>query len=210
MAASKKPKSNLKKYHKTGKPWEPDAKQMEWYRQWSEELMTLAEIGRQSKPPVNRSTVMESVHKTGDWLQVQSYDKIMRFRTKQTHTLERLASEAFQAWKRSIGKHDVTTTKSGSSAGENGGPYNETAVRSEELIGSAAFLAEARAALAEIRKIWGCDQVVKSSIEILNPNEVEGLPQMNAFASHAEALAAVSKVLAERAAVEAARSTSDQ
>jgi hypothetical protein len=47
---------------------------------------------------------------------------------------------------------------------------------------------ETRAALAEIRKIWGADAPAKSEIELTHSEEIPGLPQMGGSGSRANAL----------------------
>lgn len=50
------------------------------------------------------------------------------------------------------------------------------------------YSVETRAALAEIRKIWGADAPAKSEIELTHSEEIPGLPQMGGSGSRANAL----------------------
>ncbi len=50
------------------------------------------------------------------------------------------------------------------------------------------YSTETRAALAEIRKIWGADAPAKSEIELTHSEEIPGLPQMGGSGSRANAL----------------------
>lgn len=168
--------------------------------------MTCAEIGRQAKPPVTRMAVHLSVHKTEEYFRNNNYTKVSHIKGRHAVALEKIFRRAIEAYDRSVGTHSVTTVKTstGDPTDDNDVPSEDTTIRYEEMHGNMACLSEARAALADIRKIWGAEAPTKSSIEI-NSNEVDGLPQMNAYGSHAEALAAASKMLAERAEAEAAR-----
>lgn len=193
------------------KPWEPDAKQMEWYRLWTEDMESYAEIGRISKPPVCRQTIMVSVHKTEEWIRLQSYDKVLRFRGRQTAALEKIITDCLRAFKRSIGRHVITTTKTSVPEAEHWDdgtqkevdPTSETTVKVEELNGTPAFISEARGAMADIRKIWGIDTPTKSSLELKNnANEVDGIPNPQDYETREEFLLATAQAIEEMAALE--------
>lgn len=193
MAPRKKPLTGRKKQNQSKhKPWQPDSKQLEWHRLWTEEFKTFAQIAAQSKPVVTREAIYKSVHKTEEWIRVQNYDSIMRFKGRQTTTLERIVGHALHQFL--VGKRKVLTVESGNTAGEHGGPWDKRSVRYEKL-DTAAFLAEARAAMSDIRKIWGAEAPVKSSVDVLNSNEIEGLPGMAGFASHEEFLRATAAAI---------------
>lgn len=209
MPPRKKPINGKRQQRKVPvKPWQPDSKQMEWFRLWTEDGLNCAEIARRAKPVVTRTAVLLSVKKTEEWFRLENYDSTVRFKGRHTVTLEKIVMLALEGYKRTVGLHKVVTTKTTKGGepdpddydSEPEGAETETTVKAEELAGTVAFLAEARAAMKEIRAIWGVDSPIKSAVEITNPNEVEGLPPQNSFNSRAEAYAAIAEIMKERAA----------
>jgi hypothetical protein len=89
--------------------------------------------------------------------------------SKELASLDKIESEAWEAWKRSQGKAETLTRKgkkaAGSSAGADGkgesGETIEVTKREEDQIGDPRFLAEARACVVERRKMMGLDKPTK-------------------------------------------------
>lgn len=187
---SRKPNTS----HKGGEPYSPNELHLKWYHQWAVEHTRISEIAAEFN--ISRQGVHDAVHKVSEWIRLETFDAIIEFRHRQTETLEQMVHDALKAWRDSIGPHEVTTTKEGSTAGENGGPYDETSVKSEELNGTAAYLGEARAAMADIRKIWGVDKPQK--LEITGNGRGEGLERVAGMSRH-EAIRRRATMLLERA-----------
>jgi hypothetical protein len=99
---------------------------------------------------------------------------------KVSHTaqLERMAREAFNAWRRSKVDAETMRTRTKKVPGGAEDEVKETITEhtSKNQPGTPSLLAEARAALAEIRKLWGIDS--KSGAECeeeLVPSELAEL-----------------------------------
>lgn len=96
----------------------------------------------------------------------RSESSIMEQISKELASLDKIESEAWEAWKRSQGKAETLTRKgkkaAGSSAGADGkgesGETIEVTKREEDQIGDPRFLAEARACVVERRKMMGLDK----------------------------------------------------
>jgi hypothetical protein len=80
-------------------------------------------------------------------------DSIREIKARHTGCLMRSYQEAMDGWRESKQDTESETVKSGKSG-------VETTTRRQGQCGNPAFLAEARAALADIRKIWGADEPV--------------------------------------------------
>jgi len=83
------------------------------------------------------------------------------YRTRQTECLEQIVADALAAWQRSIGAHEVVTTKQGGN-GDDG--FTEVSTRTEDMVGAGNFLTIAQSAMSDIRKIWGVDTASKVEI----------------------------------------------
>lgn len=76
--------------------WEPSARDLVWYRQWTVEHMRQVAIADAAgvKPPcVNRA-----LKQVDAWMKSQVIDDIITHRTRQTEALEELASECRKKW----------------------------------------------------------------------------------------------------------------
>ena len=99
-------------------------------------------------------------------------------KVRHTAQLERVAREAFRAWLRSKRDAETRRTRTKTVPGEAEDEVKETITEhtSRNQPGTPSLLAEARAAMAEIRKLWGIDS--KSSTpweEELVPSELAEL-----------------------------------
>lgn len=98
------------------------------------------------------------------WLRPQWMDHILDIRVRHCESLTHLFCEAMAAWERSKLDAVTVTKKAGNKPGEHGGPFDEESTQTRGQAGNPAFLAEARAALADIRKIWAADAPVKHEV----------------------------------------------
>lgn len=89
--------------------------------------------------------------KVNDWLVPRYAEDIRGIKAKHTHCLEVVFAEAMTAWEESK-RPAVTTTVE---TDEDGKKVKKTQTRYQ--CGNPSFLAEARDALEQIRKIWGAD-----------------------------------------------------
>lgn len=89
-------------------------------------------------------------------------DDVERVKRDQTAFLERIADEAMRAWERSQLDACERTTRTMSADGSNSLTEEKRTVKGQ--VGDQRFLAEARAAKADIRKIWGIDSPEKRDI----------------------------------------------
>lgn len=178
------------------KPYEPTAEQLRMYNMWSVQLMTYRGISEAVKK--NVSSVFTAVKRVDEYYKDLYRDTQEGFRTKHTRALEEIAAKAMKAFDESVGVHEVKTVKD-SPGGEDKPGGVETTVRTEKMVGSQAFLAEARAAMAEIRKIWGVDAPAKSEIELTHAEEIPGLPRMGGSGSRSKAMAEAAAALLEAA-----------
>jgi DNA-binding MarR family transcriptional regulator len=99
-------------------------------------------------------------------------------KVRHTAQLERVFREAFRAWRRSKKDSETMRTRTKTVPGEAEDEVKETITEhtSKNQSGTPSLLAEARAAMAEIRKLWGIDS--KSSApceEELVPSELAEL-----------------------------------
>jgi predicted transcriptional regulator len=105
-------------------------------------------------------------------------DLIAEQKTYQIRTLEYIVSEALQSWERS--KSPKTKTEKTTSKGRGRiGSASETVVQTEEQFGDSRALAEARAALADIRQILGLNAPVKAEIGGFDGSPIQIESQMN-------------------------------
>lgn len=175
------------------RPWEPEARDLAWYHEWSVNHLGFAEIGRRCNPPVDRATVWHSVKRTGDWFRTHMIEDIVAQRYRQTETLESIASRALAAWEESRGKHQVKTTKESKPQGDGKGIVEEVTTREEILGGETACLSVAMQALADIRKIWGLEVPKQVAVHVNDESgllRVDGLDRKEARRRQAEALLA--------------------
>jgi hypothetical protein len=81
-------------------------------------------------------------------------------KARQTAQLERVVEEALSAWLHSKKRGNTTRTRTKSAPGKDQRNEIKEKIRERTLrsqSGTASYLAEARAALADIRKLWGLD-----------------------------------------------------
>lgn len=108
------------------------------------------------------STICRVLAKLSDRYLKEVLEDVGRVKVQQTLMLEHIVSESLDAWERSKEPARRATLKKG--AGE--GNQNAETQSVEEQIGDTVFLDSARAALADMRKIWGADAPVKTSSEV--------------------------------------------
>ena len=173
------------------RPWEPSARFMIWYRQWSEGLMTMQEIGDSSKPAVSRQAVRQALIKTGEWIRAQEYDMVMHLRIKHTRTLEKIASVCMSKF------YEVQVKKTVTESDGQGEDADKTSriVKTEEVTNDGQWLDRVMKAQYEIRKIWGADAPTKMEIEATHAEEIPELPCSQDFNNRADYLRAAAKAI---------------
>lgn len=128
-------------------PWEPDERDMAIYAKVCAG-QTLTETAKQFD--ITHPRVHVIVQKIDNWLAPQLMGQIREIKANHTTRLMHVYVEAMAAWERS--KLDETTYR----AKENI-MGKETMVTHKGQAGNSSFLSEARAALNEIRDIWGAN-----------------------------------------------------
>jgi len=181
-------------------PWEPSARDLAWYHEWSVNHLGFAEIGRRCNPSVTRFRVWHSIKKTSDWFRANMIDDIVAQRHRQTETLESIVAKALAAWEESRGKHQVKTTKESKPQGDGKGIVEEVTTREEILGGETSCLSVAMQALADIRKIWGLEVPKQVAVQVNDESgllRVDGLDRKEARRRQAEALLAKAGIAIE-------------
>lgn len=183
-----------RKYYKKGEPYEPNEIHMGWYHEHVVEQKTFSQIARENG--IQRQAVHQAVHRVEEWLKAELIDYVIDYRMRGTALMRAVINESFQAWKRSIGKSVVTTERKG--VGAEGQPIEEITNRTEQLAGDPRFIAEIRAAGAEINKLWGAYETPKSKVEVNTPGDqfdclerVSGKSREEALRDQAQALLAM-------------------
>ena len=88
-------------------------------------------------------------------------ERIRLLKSRQTASLMHIYGEAIAAWERSQKEYlSVTEEESTTTAGQNPGATSKSSRTKRAQVGGAQYLAEARAALADIRKIWAVEAPV--------------------------------------------------
>ena len=100
------------------------------------------------------STICYVVKKVDAWFADQYTGRIREIKANHTQRLEYIYREALDAWRRSQ-RDAESTTVTDIGAGQNPG-VNKTKTKRGQ-VGAAAFLSEARAAIHQIREIWGAN-----------------------------------------------------
>lgn len=159
---------------------------MGWYSDWVNH-MSLTQIAK--KNGVTCGTVHTAIAKTGEWVRAKRFDKITHFIERQVAALEVIALEAWTAWQKSIRTNVVITDV----ASEHG----STTTKTEEEIGDPRYLAEYRAAMADIRKIEGLDRATKVEVSVENSDlpRVAGLDRSEAIRVAAAAMLATAEAI---------------
>lgn len=144
--------------------WEPDPKQLEMFYaicQGKTYREVAAEHGVKS-----HTNIIEIVRRVKNWLIPQWADDIRGIKAQQTQSLLHIFGEAMKAWEKSK-EQAVTVRRKGVSlesdtkAGAISLPAVETTETTVWQCGDPRFLSEARAALREIREIWGANAPIK-------------------------------------------------
>lgn len=136
-------------------PWEPSTRDLELYARLCRGK-TLREVGEEFEISYQRVHII--AQQIDRWLAPQLMEQIREIKARHTESLMHIFREAMSAWELSKGDHLTVTEKEGDK------PETITQ-RKHNKLGASAYLSEARAALAEIRKIWGADATVKGGTE---------------------------------------------
>lgn len=146
------PESRRKRVQRTGKqtkPWEPSTRDLEVYRLICEGKLTQAQVAEKFTG-IGRARVGQIAAKVDAWLAPQLMESVRSIKARHTQHLMVIFREAMRAWddsKLESGQTSITEDDRGTS----------TTTTTRSNVGNAAFLTQARQALAEIRQIWGAD-----------------------------------------------------
>ncbi len=155
------------RYHGDGfGAWTPSECHMAWYYLWAVQHRGFQEIAKEVG--VSRAAVCKAVRRVEEFMRLETFGEILETRHRQTATLENMVAELLRAWHKS----------------------------KEIGAGDPSYLGEARAAMADIRKIWGVDKPLK--LEVSGGNQGEGLERICGL-TPAEALKNQARAMLERA-----------
>ncbi|HTI49764.1 MAG TPA: hypothetical protein VL475_02390 [Planctomycetaceae bacterium] len=100
------------------------------------------------------SRLHEIVSRIDGWLAPQLMEKIREIKANHTTRLMHIYQEAMAAWEKSK-ENAVSVTEKSAADG------NELSTTTKGQCGDSSYLSQARAALQEIREIWGADAPLK-------------------------------------------------
>ena len=80
-------------------PYEPCARDLEWYLQWTRDCQTVSRIAASCEPPVTWNMVKKALKKVEAWLRLQLFETVISLRTRHTHSLEHRIEEMLELWK---------------------------------------------------------------------------------------------------------------
>ena len=186
-----------------GKPWEPTALQLEWWKLWTEGSLGPTEIAKKHGRGVCKQTIWNALQKVNGWMLNQFVDENRAYRNRQVHQYDMVQREMIQAYYRSIGPVEQKTTNKTEGGDVDDDDAGKVHIQTKVDIcqGDTSYIAQYISAGKAISDLLGNKAPEKSEVKVQHSDEVPELPSMHSFGSHAEALAAISKVFAERAAV---------
>ncbi len=165
--------SDKPRYEKIDPPAGPSARDLEIY-EFLMEGNSMSKAGEKFGG-LCKQRISQIAAVVNKWLIPIYIDKIREVKVEHTMRLTYIFHEAMAAWKRSqeeetIVKETETTTTVGQFPGD-----TSTSSRTKKRpVGAAVYLSEARAALAEIRKIWGADAPVAAEVDGADGPRVAG------------------------------------
>jgi len=171
-----KPKGAVHVRRVRGVAWEPTADQLAAYAEvirGQRAGIPMAHVA--DARGISRQAMHQLFHKVGAWLQPQLMDQIRNVRLEHADHLLHIFAEAMQAWERS--KEDAC--EQSDTTGGAGGDTKKVTRRTQ--VGNPAFLAEARAALDAIRKMWGADEPQRFEMAVGGEVRVAGIPREQAI-----------------------------
>jgi predicted transcriptional regulator len=117
---------------------------------------------------ISRAAVSKLLKRVETRLLRELADTIERQKVRHSLRLEHLFAESMRAWIES--KHDATRRRQRKSQGGTGGDALVAEVTTENQSGDPRYLAEARKAMADLRKVWGLDAPQKMDLRaVRNP-----------------------------------------
>ena len=152
-------RKTVRRSKRSAEPWEPSPTQLEIYADVSRGLAQrdVAKIHGVKQPAVSK--ICKRIE---EWLVPQMMESIREIKARHTAHLMHVFQEAMAAWERSKLPAFSTTRKESE---ENGDERTRT---KKGQTGNSTYLSEARAALKEIRQIWGAD----APIEVQHSGEI--------------------------------------
>lgn len=172
----KVPRNGFGTHGQQREPWQPTAEQWAMYEATIRglSLRTIA-----SQFGCTHQSVHKTVSRIDDMLAAEYAELVRSQRASITQRLEYLYRQAIEGWERSQEVETVTTKEERD--GEHGFNSNKTVTR--QPVGNPAFLSEARAALADIRRIWAVDKNPKVlEVDTDDDERVAGRPREDVIA----------------------------
>ena len=160
MANKKRPVTRRRTSAAEKTPWQPSPKQLEIYEAVHRGDRTQRDIAKQYR--VSQPRVSQICKSVEQWLMPQLMEQIRELKTQHTARLQHLYHEAVIAWENSKTDEIVRTESD-----------DGVSVRTRPRTGDAAYLREARAALGDIRDVWGANAPV--NVHAVNELRVAGL-----------------------------------
>jgi hypothetical protein len=119
---------------------------------------------------ISQAAVSKILARADARLLQEQHDLGLRVKARQTMQLEHIRTEAMAAWHAS--KADATRRRqrrTDGTGGSTGGVTSVAEVITEAQCGDPRYLAEARGAMSDVRKLWGLDAPQQLQIDARNP-----------------------------------------
>lgn len=156
---TRSPNRGRKRAGGNSKPWEPGVREMEMFHLYTSGAMSsYEEIGKEFG--IGKARVCHIFTAVKAWLMPRYVEDIRGLKVEQTESLLHIFGESMRAWERSK-ENGVSETVKDIEFGEGKIPAIEKSTTTKGQCGDPRFLAEARAALEDIRDIWGANAPVK-------------------------------------------------
>lgn len=183
----RKGKRNVKHRNPDGSrrsEWEPSPRDLAIYEAVTSGK-TQTEVAEEMSPPCTRSNICRVMKAVNKWLSLKLMDEIRETRAEHVMRLLHIHEEAMKAWRNSQGT--IIKKIKRQAIDKLGNIHNLVGEEITISAGSPAFLAEARAALDDIRKVCGIN---KAPTEDPDENEgrVAGRSREQAIVEHIDRL----------------------
>lgn len=153
---AKKPVRTRKRVTDKSKAWEPTPRQLEMYHAVCQG-QTYREVAQKYK--VTFQNVHYAVQRISSWLAPQLVDSIRQIKAEHTTSLMHIFRQSMEAWERS--KLDAVTIKEIAVSSDKNSEGVEVERTTKGQAGDSKFLSEARAALYQVREIWGANSPIR-------------------------------------------------
>jgi len=129
-----------------------------------------------SEVGVDKSTITKMLQRLSLAASKLLISEVVEEKYAQVGMLRHVIEESMDGWERSKQSAKVLTTKTTSNPGEGGSKPSDATVRVADQDGDTRYLSEARAALADIRKLLGLDspsKLMNINLESLNDDQLQ-------------------------------------